>query len=98
MSKKKSGATRKFPLEKLEELFEEYKEQIVIHDEKILRPGDPFWEKFKKEYNIESSAKSIYTDAKRWQSKICESEKKEKNSHKKNNGFDNLFEDEIEFR
>lgn len=94
MSKKKTGPTKQFPLEELEHLFEQHKDEIILDDDRILRPGEPFWEKLKPLNKIGSSAKSIHTDAKRWQQKIRDSEKKDRNYRKQSNDFDDLLEEE----
>lgn len=69
---KKRGPTRKFPLEELTKLFQQYEEDIFV-DGKVLRPTDSFWKEFKKQYKINASEKAIYTDAIKWFKKLeCE--------------------------
>lgn len=95
MESKKTGPKRKFPLEQLIKLFEEYKADIVLSDEKIIPPSNKFWAAFKNKYNLEADKKAIYTDALKWHKK-CVSEKNEKISKEKINDFDDILEDEIE--
>lgn len=92
---KKSGPTRKFPLEMLTKLFEKYEEEIVLQNGKILRPSAPFWAEIKKNYEMSATTKSIYTDATKWLKK-SEYEKKNQLDCRKNNDFDESLEEEIQ--
>lgn len=89
---KKSGPARKFPLEQLTKLFEQYEEDIV-NAGKILRPTDPFWKEFKKQYKINSTEKAIYTDAIKWFKK-SECENKEEDDLVRD--FDDILENETQ--
>lgn len=95
MSKNKSGPKRKFPLEVLENLFEQHEKDIVI-DDKVLRPADKFWIEFKKKFNISSTEKFIYTDAIKWlQKRKCEEKESDEVVHGKIRDFDDILEEEI---
>lgn len=61
-----AGRKRAFPQKLLEDLFHRYESEIVREDGHVLRPKDKFWSKMKRQHNIPSSEKSIYTSALRW--------------------------------